>query len=108
MITVGFIQNTEYDEYINDDFEPDYRTVAWFKNKCTLLKMRDSDTSVSVEREQDVLVNSNDSRLTVLSMGCSRRLASETTRSTRSSRSTLSTRTTSTIMCFSSPRCASS
>ena len=60
MITVGFIQNTEYDEYINDDYEPDWRTVAWYKNKCTLLKLRDSHTILDVEREPDVLVSSPD------------------------------------------------
>lgn len=58
MITVGFIPNTEYDEYINDDYEPNWKTVAWYKAKCTLLRMRDSSKAISVDREDEVLVNS--------------------------------------------------
>jgi len=56
MVPAKFLQNLEYDDKINDDFEDDWKTVAWWKNKCTVLKLKDKDLTWNTEREDNVLV----------------------------------------------------
>lgn len=57
MILAKYLLNLEYDEHINEDFEDDWKTVAWWKNKCTILKVRDKDVALSTDREEGVLVD---------------------------------------------------
>lgn len=56
MILAKYLLNLEYDENINEDFEDDWKTVAWWKNKSTILKVRDKDVALSTDREEGVLV----------------------------------------------------
>jgi hypothetical protein len=57
MILAKYLLNLEYDENINEDFEDDWKTTAWWKNKCTILRLKDKDLSMSLEREDGVLVD---------------------------------------------------
>ena len=56
MILARFLQNVEYDEYINEDFKDDWRTGAWWKNKCSIIKERDGQTAMNLEREDNIKV----------------------------------------------------
>lgn len=51
-----FLENTAYDEYINEDFELDWKTACWWSNKCTLVKARDHHGTANYEREKNILV----------------------------------------------------
>lgn len=56
IIAAKIIPNLEFDENINEDFDEDWKTVGWWRNKCTLFKLKDKDQSLSLERENNVLV----------------------------------------------------
>ena len=60
MILAKFLHNLEYDEHLNEDFEDDWKTSSWWKNKCSLLKARDKHSAINLEREEGVLVHSFD------------------------------------------------
>lgn len=64
------MHNLEYDENLNEDFEDDWKTGCWWKNKCSLLKARDKHSTISLEREDGVLVGCASPRRTPASTSC--------------------------------------
>lgn len=54
-----FIENMDYDEKINEDFDFDWKTAAWYRDKVGLMQARENHNMPKLEYEEDILVRSD-------------------------------------------------
>lgn len=50
------IENVDFDEKINEDYDADWMMVAWWRNKTGLLKAKESSNTPNFEKDDEVLV----------------------------------------------------